>query len=113
MNRCTGQCCRDFVLPYSPMEIDRMNKFYLRTGRHKFQDWPIIGQMLIFLRMDQHNPNLIGSPTSEIYKYHYTCKHFDKSTGDCMIYDSRPRMCSGYPTYQDGRCLYKGCTYAV
>jgi Fe-S-cluster containining protein len=30
-------------------------------------------------------------------QHYYTCKHFNKETGDCMNYEYRPHMCSGFP----------------
>lgn len=41
-------------------------------------------------------------------KHNYTCKHFDKETRNCGIYEHRPLMCREYPNGY--RCRYKGCT---
>ena len=38
----------------------------------------------------------------------YTCKHYDKVSGNCTDYENRPKMCSDYP--YGGKCKYKGCT---
>lgn len=54
-----------------------------------------IADMVMFLRHDHKG-------------YHYTCKHFDKNTGNCRIYKTRPKMCSAYP--YGNECKYKGCT---
>lgn len=40
--------------------------------------------------------------------YYYTCRHYNRKTGDCMAYDRRPKMCREYP-YGRG-CEYPGCT---
>lgn len=79
MKRCTGHCCKDFPLPYTIEEIK--NKPNLQDGQQ-------IAEMLIFLR----ESNYLDGKKS----YRYTCKHLQKS-GDCGIYESRPRMCSNYP----------------
>ncbi len=40
--------------------------------------------------------------------HYYTCKLFDAEAGNCTAYDTRPKVCSGYPY---GRpCLYTECT---
>lgn len=36
----------------------------------------------------------------------FDCKHFDGR--NCTAYESRPRMCSGYP--YGGACRVEGCT---
>ena len=65
-----------------------------------------IADMVIFLWSDKHS-NFENRRTPET-TYHYTCKHFDKATGNCMNYANRPDMCRLYPN--SGVCRYKACT---
>jgi Fe-S-cluster containining protein len=39
--------------------------------------------------------------------HHWSCKHFDKKTKLCTIYDIRPSCCVNYPG--NGPCLFPGC----
>lgn len=41
-------------------------------------------------------------------EHHYTCRHHDAATGNCLDYENRPRMCSSFPN--DRPCPYPGCT---
>ena len=128
-NRCTGQCCRDFVLPYSPAELRqraRAHARFQRTGK-----WPgpasnkspllvRVGptdvQVLTMVRwlgftnkldpattQDGQTVTTSGKPV-----HRYTCKNFDGT--NCMIYDTRPRMCRVYGV--ENTCEHKGCTLA-
>jgi len=40
----------------------------------------------------------------------YTCRNLLPS-GDCDIYEHRPKMCRDYPSYNGGRCGYKDCDW--
>ena len=41
-------------------------------------------------------------------QHYWTCSNHDRATGNCAIYDTRPRMCKEYPY---GRpCGYIDCT---
>lgn len=67
-----------------------------------------VADMVVFLRKDKHD-NAVGNRKGNIGDvYHYTCKHFDKTSGNCMNYENRPDMCRVYPNGYD--CRYKGCT---
>ena len=41
----------------------------------------------------------------------YTCRHFVPGSGDCGVYERRPRMCRQYPSNgKGGPCTYLDCT---
>lgn len=88
MTRCTGQCCEQFVLSSGGHGID-MDQ--LRADPLRWKDGLIVLYMLIPLGEGRFN-----------------CKHFDRGTRDCTIYERRPQMCRDYPY---GRaCPRDGCT---
>lgn len=118
-DRCTGHCCLDFSLPYAPEEIEAMrlsvtawdadgNEALAHTYPHAvFNDLGIIAAMV------QYRGERDGV-------HRYDCAHLAES-GDCSIYDRRPRMCSEYPYARrpvepgkpaTARACYKhGCTW--
>jgi Fe-S-cluster containining protein len=99
-DRCTGQCCEEFALMMgtSAEEID----FKLRTFVHF--DGEFIADMLIPLR-----PLIAGAkmPNGEIVTIEqapdgpkgwvFTCKHFDRFSRSCAVYNNRPLMCRDFP----------------
>ena len=102
--RCTGHCCRVFVLPYAPDEIwDKQDT--LRDGR-------IIADMVIYLGYEPHRDIFIrhGLTPHKYYdddpRHWYTCRHY--KDGDCTIYAQRPTMCRAFPYGKD--CEYSDCT---
>jgi len=132
-SRCTGHCCKDFTLPVSPMQfawwakLIKLGKKPWRMVHTKYRAWQgeiyntnsgykthynideiaKIADMVIFKRADK---TCNGNPNRKIdhVLYHYTCKHFDQKSGNCMNYENRPDMCRVYPN--GGVCKYKGCT---
>jgi Fe-S-cluster containining protein len=115
--RCTGHCCKDFTLPLSPLELNHQAaRARLRKSRWNPEEILKVADMVIFLRTDNVAPQRPRGQrkvrgTKDQYKtatHHYTCRHHDTATGNCMNYENRPAMCSGYPY---GRvCQYKACT---
>ncbi len=85
IRRCSGHCCRSFVLPM-PLEE-------LKARTDKVWDGEMIADMVIHLE--------------DTFPPRYTCRHLAEN-GDCSVYDRRPRMCSEYP--YGGRCMFPGCT---
>lgn len=116
-DRCTGTCCENFTLPYSPLEIQRAleahqawekgdgdGHFLMDDGNKALMpnEVEVIAPMVIHLGFYPTEPG--WSP-----QHHYTCKHFDKATGNCGIYATRPKMCSDFPY---GRvCRYATCQW--
>lgn len=97
MIRCTGHCCKSFCLPFDPMQLKFQAKL-AKLGKCKFNipDMLKVADMVIYQR-----PNPKGG-------YRYTCKYFDKESGNCCNYENRPNMCKDYPYGK--QCTYKGCT---
>lgn len=127
-SRCSGQCCNAFTLPCTPeqiveaiehlkrCEVDPEYKATFLSGGGP-NIWlpmeyttilPMLIPIVYAMEGDQHPSN----PTHSIEKgrdgWYYTCVHFDDRTGNCNIYDHRPRMCSEYP--YGNTCTYVDCT---
>lgn len=91
-DRCTGQCCKSFPLPFSWNEwaamvitgeyLARFEGYHRRTGE--------LAMILSMVRPNQNDPR--NRPGQQQY---YTCTMFDGKS--CTAYDARPRMCSEYP----------------
>lgn len=45
----------------------------------------------------------------------YRCRHHDKDTGKCMIYETRPKICRDYPKdiRKTEHLIYKNCGYKI
>jgi Fe-S-cluster containining protein len=130
--RCTGHCCADFTLPYSPEELKSRYLAWRRHGVAELQmstttetrgvsipeDIHLIYPMLIPLGqfhnskdayVNPPDPGIERSYSDHHPPHHYTCKHFDPKSGNCGIYDIRPAMCRNYP--YGSSCNYSGCTW--
>lgn len=127
MSRCSGQCCRSFSLPVSPERIaeglTHLKRFntdpeyrerYMK-GEEPAKFTPEDGEVLLPMLVsiveafpgDPH-PTDTGAMITMDHTWYYTCVHFDDRTGNCGIYDRRPRMCRDYP--YGTTCQYNGCT---
>lgn len=109
MSRCTGHCCERFTLPYDYDTMQaRLADSRLETPKEPvITDIEIIAPMIIPLGEEHWDP-ATGNDLDGRTIHHYTCKNFNKSTGDCGIYEKRPQMCRDYP--YDRPCHYNGCT---
>lgn len=92
---CDGRCCERFFFPLTPEDlatkagcIERGEETY-KDGAEEFLT---IANMLIYLEPDD-KPN---EETGDLGAW-YTCKNWDTETRRCMIYETRPMMCRGYP----------------
>lgn len=98
-DRCTGRCCRDFDLPFTPDAL-RAAAATARAAREAQEptapgavarvrnaEVEQIAAMVIPLRPEP------GAPT----RYRYRCANYDEDSGDCAIYDRRPDMCRDFP----------------
>lgn len=133
---CGGACCKRFILPYSPDELKEQYHAWLvgnRDGhgsvvlrkrgelpdrtfglsRHYVDDQVAVDPeiyllypMLIYLGYCNFEPKAPRKKT-KARSHHYTCKHFDKKTKLCTIYDERPLMCRRFPNGEP--CPYPGC----
>jgi len=101
-------------LAESPELLQKAYEYWIKSPKidPKFSDIYLIYPMLIF---KYENP-------SEDLPYHYRCKHFihdENGIPACSIHPIRPRMCSGFPHYDDVEHLdtagplspYEGCGY--
>lgn len=97
-DRCTGHCCRQFVLPLNQAEIDAYAAGNVPDDESS--DRGFMARNAVFLFW--HN----GSA-------YFTCRQLDKATGNCLAYERRPHTCRDYPLYGrlDSGCSNKGCTW--
>ena len=119
-----GKCCENFALLISPVDLyvsykcsieQKQNKRILLNPSSKnllrdeytiWQDIHLTYPMVEFLYADHVHPN--GNTVHEdIIWYHYRCRHHNKETGKCMIYEIRPKMCITFPEGEP--CKYEGC----
>ena len=130
---CPGYCCRCFILPYGPEELDqalsqkedvvliRLYSYYLNGPRDVAFDKKELEQLKDILiplgkdpsKFDEKNlPELKDKGNREkgvldTLQYYYTCKEYDWDTHLCRIYETRPVMCRRYPNNRP--CEYEGC----
>jgi Fe-S-cluster containining protein len=114
--RCTGDCCKAFILNISYDAMWRSRQAKVRHEKYgtplpedhvDYQDVDIILPMVRYLGEFTINPIFgrdYGDPVSL-----YTCKNL-RANGDCKIYETRPEMCRTYP--EGGLCIYPGCTWS-
>lgn len=112
-----GKCCRKFCLPLSIGQLKKDyetwhkgDKEYVWSGKTFgiTQDIDLIYPMVTPLgdgKIQHIDPARNCKSSKGIY--HYTCKHLDKKSSRCSIYENRPRMCKLYPYGVE--CAYKNC----
>lgn len=90
-SRCTGHCCRDIPLPFSPEE--------LHEKQHTLTDGEYIASMVHYtgVRYEKHGLTF----------HRYSCTHFDGVS--CTAYETRPKMCRDYPYGKP--CEKSDCTW--
>jgi len=117
-DRCTGDCCRNFWLPFTPEEIRAAYVFW-RDGGASWTDAgglirtdtpgdiDIIDPMVrpvaapdVSLWRDGTGPGVHGN--------FYRCVHLQEN-GDCGIYEIRPVMCCDFPYNKP--CVYRNCSW--
>jgi Fe-S-cluster containining protein len=129
-HRCTGHCCESFTLPYSPEEMKEKYRAWLMRGKDhetlkmaaqtpedKFsrfasvpEDIHIIYPMLIYIgKMEPSKSAKLLTVINDEPTHIYTCKHYDRESRKCSIYEFRPRMCQDYP--YNRKCNYEACTW--
>jgi len=102
---CKGFCCDDIGLSSSPGEIKSQYNAYLKGREVPEEDIEAIHNMLVYSHNDFTHPD--GDlKECEDHIYHYRCTHHNKKTGNCDIYENRPKMCSEHPI--SGFCGYSG-----
>jgi Fe-S-cluster containining protein len=127
VSRCTGDCCRAFVLNASPEELRTWSAAHLRSalaaGRpliHSEREQWFIATMLIPLDLENLPEDAVKAMGPKAVEEAragnhvlYTCKHLNRETGDCSVYDDRPNMCRIYPDNgfaPHGGCGFPNCT---
>lgn len=98
--RCSGHCCRRFPLTATYAEIKAAAEKVKAGEPDRYQDSVFIADMLVPLA-----PNAEG-------KEYFTCRHHDAASGNCGVYEQRPRLCREHPFYgrHDEVCNTPGCT---
>lgn len=115
--RCTGDCCRSFYLPYTSDDLRRAFAAWL-ASKPVFEDasgverslpaevW-LLAPMARSLGVYAVNPTS-GAKLDQPHEL-FTCAHFNPENGHCGIYEMRPTMCREYPYGK--QCEYDGCTH--
>lgn len=125
-DRCTGACCQNFYLLFSPEELlDAYHRWRHGSGERVsmngaaslplYQDMHLIAPMVVHLGYGTKAPKQVN-PTDEalqgkpeILAHRYRCKHFDATKKICTIYEIRPMMCRDYPGKNP--CNFAGCIW--
>ncbi len=112
---CKGFCCDDIGIFISPRElqnsyhrfvsrdIDKKEKeqMVMSVNNSQVTLWNYIWltyPMLVFSHQDYIHPDGdIDVKSEDRIVYHYSCKHHNKKTKDCDIYEERPMMCRSFP----------------
>ena len=94
---CDGRCCSSFYLSTSLPELwEQYQQAILGTldySDNSIEDIMIIAPMIYEVEVGEEGQK-------------YSCRHWDRETFKCKIYDKRPTMCRDYP-YQT-KCDYCG-----
>ena len=110
--RCPGFCCQAFNIG-PPGEALRK-----RLEEVGDPDKDLILDMVIYLGKFPRNPAwphdsdppFDGDKTPAGDRGHFhTCKHYDRETRSCGIYDRRPGMCRRFPNTT--ACGFVGCNH--
>ena len=103
---CGGRCCQRFHLWHPPEVLKKEYEKFLENGSSGLVGIDQVYPMLVYLGEYYYDPIDLNNKIEKTI-HHYTCKHHDKETGLCTIYDQRPAMCSEYP--YGSACRYPGC----
>ena len=116
---CLGYCCESFPIQLSKPERQRMIDW--QAAGCPAEGWRRDdGETVTYSYVDARvSPSFIQDMLIPLEEYAndgsrrqmHTCRHWDRNTRLCTIYDSRPSLCRTYPNY--GECDHKGkgCTY--
>lgn len=114
--RCTGDCCRAFVLSATYGDALRAYDAW-RAGAQSYVGH---GGGQRWIPVDIHLLATMIRPLGEFTTHPITGREYDRPTtlyfcvhldgdGDCGIYDRRPEMCRNYPYGR--RCEYPDCAW--
>jgi Fe-S-cluster containining protein len=116
--RCTGSCCELFTIGDNTIE-QLKHKIELGLYDSDKEDAKMIVDMLVPLTYEEvceALPKLITFKgklphKDKVFGQYFTCKHFDKVTRNCTVYETRPAMCHKYPFSNfEHKCEFKDCT---
>ncbi len=116
VGRCSGHCCQAFTLPLTPEYVDELKS--AAEGAERGEPWPshlrryTDDDIAIVARMVRPLGRFpILTPAGHRFRSPlewYACEHHDSESGDCKIYETRPRMCRDHP--YGNTCNYVDCT---
>jgi Fe-S-cluster containining protein len=111
-DRCTGHCCRDFTLPFSPGELSGAVGDNIRAMNEELRGELLTQQCWERDLIQIHDMVVyLGNYGTDDFKeraWHYRCKNI-QDNGDCGIYQTRPGMCRRFPS--SGHCGYSACNW--
>ncbi len=93
-NGCARVCCSGFETDFSPTEL-QLSLSNILKPECTIEDAHILWPILVFQYETETG-------------WHYTCRAWDKKTGECTIYEDRPQMCRDYGTKKQP-CEFEGC----
>jgi len=107
--RCTGHCCDTIPLSYSP---DTLAVLTLNLDALFILDnWKYLGELTVKEAGVLDKVYMLRELADGSARMHfYQCLRWDAVTGNCTVYDSRPRLCKDHPTPGAGPCERKECT---
>ena len=132
--RCSGHCCKAFILPWcKPSEIEeKRNKLMSLEKMDEYDREELkVLDMIEYLGSDPREftydkrsviplNNFKDLENQGDYRAHYyTCKYHCSITGNCLNYENRPKMCQVFPASHSGiftdadwkgQCSFRGCT---
>jgi Fe-S-cluster containining protein len=104
-DRCTGRCCQEIRLGWSPEEI--LLAADAATRGDAYYVWHNDAYVAIGDSIKLHEMlTPVGQEADGKWLYH--CRHLLPS-GDCDDYENRPWMCSAFPYGQ--KCPYPDCQW--
>ena len=127
-HRCTGHCCKAFILPDGPpMNLQRKKEIILEHNKNTDYEQDILKviDMVTYLGSDPTKLTPEQQKIIPLQNYdvpfdsinghnYYTCRNHNSITGDCLIHDTKPSMCKQFPRLQEvnpnGSCSFRGCT---
>lgn len=111
---CSGHCCRNFTLPFSPAELKASYRAVaaLSQGLKKGPNDRVLKDMEVWwphLIYKGYHPRDANGDPSKVMQHHYTCALFDTQYGLCKAYEHRPEACRTYPN--SVACAHHECTW--
>lgn len=104
-NGCGG-CCNPVALTYRPIDVLTGKVLHLTDADRRW----VLEDLTPISRREglERSPHMSqGGRTAYLHEgepvllwtHFYECRHYDPETRQCMNYDNRPDICSGYPWF--------------